>query len=463
MPPQSAQPPLFVSAAKGFVAAFTGDILLKVLGLAATAVVLRELSPYQYGQWQLLLSVVVAFGAITVPGIASMLVADISREIGAGNIRRANSIAVRASVMFVGLSTLGALTLFVAAPHIRTVSGIDMVFLMRVLSLSIFALGIKQSYQMIMLSQLEFVYAQAMKTIDRLAYLAGIGGFVLFFDFGFHGVVFSYVLSTCTSVVVFAPYMLGLFMKEVSEQELDEWRPFIDAVWVRGKWALGSDGVNALIGAAWPWIVGYFLSIELVGIISVTLLILGQIAAFVPVNYVLRAVLPRTVDETERMRDWLFRSMKISFWGHIIAGVAAFIACAILFPLFFPQYVASLVLLAALLITLPLRGLAVAASEWFFASALQKELFLITSIPKALTYALLPVSLWYGGLLGYVAWYILSSDVVLQARLYVVVKKLGSAPSLKFLLKPDTTDLDIAQRVIGLVMSKFRRIFSHFA
>lgn len=453
------EPPLFVAAAKGFVAALTGDILLKVLGLAATAVVLRELSPYEYGQWQLLLSVVVAFGAITVPGIASMLIADISREIGAGDVRRANGIAVRASLLFVALSSIGALALYSAAPHIRTVSGIDMVFLMHVLAISIFALGIKQSYQMIMQSRLEYIHAQAMKTIDRCAYLGGIAFFVLYLGLGFRGVVFAYVLSTCTSVIVFAPHMLRLFVREAREQEFGEWRPFIDAVWVRGKWALGSDGVNAAIGAAWPWIVGYFLSIELVGIISVTLLILGQIAAFVPINYVLRSALPRTAESPERMRDWLFRAMKISLWGHIGAGVIAFFACAILFPVFFPQYVSSLILLAALLITLPLRGLATAATEWFYASAMQKELFIASAVPKAITYVLLPLFLWLGGLLGYVAWYILSSDIILQARLYMIVKRLGSVPSLRFLLMPDTTDVDIVQRVSSLFTARVRRIF----
>lgn len=454
------QPPLFVSAAKGFVAAFTGDILLKVLGLAATAVVLRELSPYEYGQWQLLLSVVVAFGSISVPSIASMLVADISREIGAGNVRHANGIAVRASLLFVALSCIGALALFIAAPHIRTVSGIDMVFLMHVLALSVFALGFKQSYQMIMQSRLEYVYAQAMKTIDRCAYLVGIGLFVIYLGLGFRGVVFAYVLSTCTSVVVFAPHMLRIFIREARDQEFGEWRPFVDAVWVRGRWALGSDGVNAVIGAVWPWIIGYFLSIELVGIIGVTLLILGQIAAFVPINYVLRSALPRTAESPERMRDWLFRAMKISFWGHMISGVCAFFACAILFPLFFPEYVSSLVLLAALLISLPLRGLATAAVEWFYASAMQKELFIVSAVPKAFTYLLLPLFLWAGGLLGYVAWYLLSSDLVLQARIYMIVKRLGSSPSLRFLLVPDSTDLDILRRILALFSSRVGRIFS---
>lgn len=453
------QPPLFVSAAKGFIAAFTGDILLKILGLAATAIVLRELSPYEYGQWQLLLSVVIGFGAITVPGISSMLVADISREIGTGNVRRANGIAVRASLLFIGLGAIGALALVIAASHIRTVSGIDMVYLMRVLAISVFALGIKQSYQMVMQSRLKYVQAQVMKTVDRSAYLAGIAVFVLVLGWGFHGIVYAYVLSTCTSVVVFAPYMLRLFIREAREQELGEWRPFIDAVWGRGKWALGSDGINAAIGAAWPWIVGYFLSIELVGIISVTLLILGQIAAFVPINYVLRSILPRTAESPERMRDWLFRSMKISFWGHIMAGIAAFFACSILFPLFFPKYVPSLTLLAALLISLPLRGLAVAASEWFFASAMQRELFFVSGIPKAVTYLLLPLFLWFGGIIGYVLWYLISSDVVLQARIYIITKRLGSAPSLSFLLKPDASDIDIMDRVIKLLWGRVRRFF----
>jgi O-antigen/teichoic acid export membrane protein len=155
--------------------------------------------------------------------------------------------------------------------------------------------------------------------------------------------------------------------------------------------------------------------------------------------------------------------MKISLWGHIITGVAAFSACAILFPLFFPQYVASLTLFAALLISLPLRGLAVAATEWYYASAMQKELFFTSALPKALTYVLLPLFLWLGGIIGYVAWYMVSSDIVLQARIYMIGKRLGSTPSLRFLFVPDATDVDIVERIARLLMARFRRFFGSVA
>ena len=449
--------PLFVSASRGLVAALGGEVVLKVLGFASTFIVLQQLGPYQYGLWQLLLSTGIAFGVVTVPGIASMLVADVSREIGKGEKARANGILLRAISAFSLLGLVGGGALLIAAPIIHDISGIDMVFYMQLLAIAVMALGVKQSYQLVFQSRLNYVHAQIMKAIDRLSYFVGIVIFLLYLGSGFEGVVYAYVISTCTALFVYAPYMVRLIIEASRNYERAHWLPFWEAVFMRGKWALGTDVVNAAIGSLWPWMVGYFLSVEAVGIIGVTILALGQIAAFVPISYVLRSVLPRTVSDPQRTRDWLFRSMKFSLWGNIIGAVGAFCACIVLFPVFFPQHLAALPLLAALLITLPLRGMATTAAEWFFASGSQRELFLVSTVPKIALYTLLPLFLWRGGLLGYALWYILSSDVVLYARIRVIGQRLGGMVSATFLLHADEVDIDIVKRVRLLVSQKVRR------
>ncbi len=450
--------PLFVSASRGFVAALGNEVLLKILGFVATFFVLRELGPYEYGLWQLLLSTGIAFGAVTVPGIASMLVADLSRELGAGNVARANGIVVRSTGLFVGLSVLAGLALYFAAPFIRTISGIDMVSFMQLLAISVAVVGVRQSYQMMLQAHLQFIHSQIMKTIDRLAYVIGILFFIVGMGLGIEGVVYAYVLSTCASVIIYAPYMLRMFAKSIAHAEGTDWAPFKEAILGRGKWALGTDLVNAAIGSFWPWLVGFFLSIETVGFVSIALLVLGQSAALVPISYVLRSVLPRTVTDPVRAKDWLFRSMKFSFWGNMITGIAVVAACVVLFPIFFPQHVPALPLLAMLILTLPLRGMAVTAAEWFYAHGLQRELFFVSTVPKVIIYATLPLFLWAGGIFGYALWYILSSDVVLYARIRIISQRLGDMLTVKFLLRADETDIDIAGRIVMLVRERVRRL-----
>lgn len=453
------QPPLFVAAAKGFVAAFTGDILLKVLGLAATFFVLHELSPYEYGQWQLLLSVVTAFASVMVPGIASMLVADISREIGSGQRERANGITIRAASLSVTLGASGALLMFLGAPLVYRVTGIDFTWYIRLLALSVLVMGFKQAYMMVLHAHLHFGYAQIIKSLDRTAYVGLIILFLPVLGWGFTGVVYAYIMSAWVSVLVFAPYMAKLFIDSFRNRDASHARPFWEAAWVRGKWAVSADLTNAGTGSLWPWVVGYFLSIEIVGLISVTMLLLGQVAAFVPVAYVLRSVLPRTAETPERMREWLGKSLKISFWGHLIAGLAAFAACAILFPWRFPEYMPSLALFAALLITLPLRGVTSASGEWFYAARKQREFFFVSTMPKLALFVVLPLFL-AGGVLGYLLWYITSAVVVLAARLPIIRREVGVVPSARDILAVRASDLVLVERVITLVRAKVRHMFS---
>ena len=444
--------PLFVSASRGLVAALGGEVVLKVLGFASTFIVLQQLGPYQYGLWQLLLSTGIAFGVVTVPGIASMLVADVSREIGKGEKARANGILLRAISAFSLLGLVGGGALLIAAPIIHDISGIDMVFYMQLLAIAVMALGIKQSYQLVFQSRLNYVHAQIMKAIDRLSYFVGIVIFLLYLGSGFEGVVYAYVISTCTALFVYAPYMVRLIIEASRNYERAHWLPFWEAVFMRGKWALGTDVVNAAIGSLWPWMVGYFLSVEAVGIIGVTVLALGQISSLIPISYVLRSVLPRTVSDPTRTRDWLFRSMKLSFWGNVLGAVAAFCLCLVIFPSFFPQHAPALPLIAALLITLPLRGMATTAAEWFYASGEQRELFFVSTVPKVIVHALMPLFLWKGGLAGYALWYILTADILLYARIQVIGKKLGGMIASPFLLRVDETDIDIVKRVARLVL-----------
>jgi O-antigen/teichoic acid export membrane protein len=449
---------LFGHAFRGILTSLGGDVFFKVTGAAASFVVLHQLNAYQYGLWQLILSVVTVFATVTFPGVASMLVADVSRELGAGNVRRANGIIVRAAVLFVSLSSLGAVAMYVGAPFIHALSGINVVSLVQLLSLSVFAMGIRQVYQMMLVSHLQFIHGQAVKAAERAAYLVGAVVFLIIFDKSFEGVVYAYVFGSLAPIVLYAPYIIRMLRTSFADHERENSNAFMEAVWTRGRWAILTDGVNAAAGALWPWIIGYFLSVEAVGVVGIALLMLAQVAAFVPVAPMLRSVLPRTAESPERLREWLSRAMKLSLWGNVAAGAAAFLVASILFPVFFPQHVAALPLFAALLLSLPTRSVASAAAEWFYAMRMQRELFFASAVPKALGLLVLPLFVYAGGLIGYVLWYILHSISLVYARTYVVRVIGGSRLSLREILVPDRVDIELIERAIALVRTKLRSL-----
>src|SRR3989344_2406801 len=121
---------LFGPALRGLLSAFGGDVVVKVLGISSAFIVLSRLDPYQYGLWQLLLSVPIAFGIVTFPGVVNMLVADVSRELGSGNVRQANVIMIRSAALFIFLSCAGGIAMAVSAPLIHIASRINLTSLL---------------------------------------------------------------------------------------------------------------------------------------------------------------------------------------------------------------------------------------------------------------------------------------------------------------------------------------------
>lgn len=444
---------LYNSALKGLATFLGGDLLLKLLGAAAAVITLAELDPTQYGLWTLLLSVLTAFAVVSIPGIASMLVADVSRELGEGNTKRANSILVRSVSLFVFMGAIGGVTLYVAAPWIRDITGINLVFPMQLLGLSVFALGIRQGYQLFFQSRLKFFHSQAMKVLDRFAYFIAIVVLVGFMDLGLNGVVYAYVISSVSSAVLLFPFIVPHYFSAFRNQE-ESHQPFLEAAKGRGKWIVASDTIAGIIGSATPWIIGRFLGIEAVGLFGVATLMLGQAASLVPIAGVLRSVLPRTADEPDRFREWLTRSMKFTVWGNALSGLAFFGVALVAFPLFFPHHLPAVPLYAALMASLPLRSVAVTALEWFYALKKQKDLFFVSSVQKLLNLILLPGFLWLGGFVGYVLWYYTTSIIGLFVRVKTVMEREGMRFSWTNLVTLDAEDSRLVERAIAVGRSK---------
>ncbi len=439
---------LFGSAVRGIFASLGSDALQKVAGLAGTFIVLQALAPYEYGLWQLVLSVLTLFDVLLIPSIASMLIADTSREIGEGRSDRAGAIVAQAAPLFIGLGLAGALLMILFAPYIAQASGIDLTLLIRVLALALVAEGILQIYQLVLQGTLALVHAQILKALKRLAYFVGVTALVLGLPLGVTGIVYAYVFSLFIPVLLYAPVIYPRFISLVRGRERSG-QSFFEAAWKRGQWALLGDFTTAISAALWPWILGYYLSIAEVGYVSLAILVLGQVASLAPVSFVLRSVLPRTVGTEGRTRAWLMRSMKYAIWSQMAGGLAIVSGSAIVVPLLFPAYAPVIALTAAILLTLPVRVVGVVASEWFFAAKQQRTLFFISNLPKVLLLALLPLFLMWFGLVGFVVWYLINAEIITYLRLRMIGREEGGAITLREIIFPDREDGVILSRVLG--------------
>ncbi len=349
-----------------------------------------------------------------------MLVADASREVGAGRKDVANSILIHGGLCFAALGLVASAAMVIAAPFVTGTSGFQITFLLQLLASTLFISGIGQTYGLVLQARLEFVHGQAGKVLGRVGYLIGIVLFVFVLQEGLSGVVYAYLISSFLPVLLYTPYMVRIYARMWRERGHETWQEFFRLISRRGAWVFASDTVGGITGTLGPWIIGYFLGVSELGIVSIATLFLSQVSAFIPVSYVLRSILPRTMHDSARTHHWLMRSMKYSLWMHIVLGLGALLALVIIAPLYFPQYVAAIPLCAILSVTLIFRALGLVAIEWFYAARRQKDLFLSSSIPGIVMFVLMIPLLALFGLTGYIISYFLSSDILLLMRLRVL-------------------------------------------
>ena len=459
MATMSKGPMLFNQAIRGGIASSAGDTTLKIISFLSTALVLSHIAPYQFGIWQLLLSILTAFSLPLFPSVGGMLIADASREIGGGKNKIANGILVKAGIVVSGMGAVLATLMFLAAPLVTEITNFQMTELLRILSFALLFNGVAQLYPLILRTRLEFFHVQFNRAIGRISYLIALLLFVVVLELDIMGLAYAFLAASIVPVVAYFPYIARLYVSMARNME-GNWRIFFDAIFKRGIWVIATDCIKAIIGACMPWVIGLYLGVPVIGLITIAQTLLSHVSSAVPVSFVLRSVLPRTVHDTERLRVWLTRSMKYSVWLHLVAGVLGLSAFAVLAPVFFPAYVAAIPLCAMLMPSIIFRGPGVVASEWFYSSHNQKDFFLWSTLPGFVAFLFLAPMLYLLGLPGYVLNTYLAADILLVFRLWTIRRKTGIRISFREFIRVDAQDADVVRRVIELFLNRVRTVLS---
>jgi O-antigen/teichoic acid export membrane protein len=440
-------------AAEGFIVTFLGDGLNKVLGIATTFVVLAVLAPYDYGVWRLLQSALSFMSIVALTGIAGVVVADIARELGRGDKPRAYAVTWRAAQILLLASFVSALALALAAPVVSALSGISLTPHLVVLAASLLFAGVTQVLQILFQARLEPRRALILKNAGNLAYLVAIVLLVPYLGLSVFGLAVAYTLAAAVPVILFLPYAFRELRVVAANRERGAYS-LREVLVRRGGFALATDYATILESSLWPWIVGYYLSIEQVAFAGLAVIIASQVYSIVPLQYVLRGILPRLVDDAGRMESWIARAFRYSLWLHLGAGIAILVLVALVVPPFFPAYAATVPLVAVLLIALPFRAVGAVAIEWLYAIRDQRAIFVSTAVPRLFFLALLPLLLIWLGIAGFALWYLASSVSIILARFVIAGKRLRFPWSLRSLLLPDARDLELLARVLGRFLPK---------
>ncbi|MDO8600502.1 MAG: oligosaccharide flippase family protein, partial [bacterium] len=204
-PAPAPQKSLLQTVGEGSAISFVGNLLLKFGTLASSIILLRYVSIHDYGLWQILLSIVSFANLVTLPSFESLMIADLSSELGRKREDVYKAIFKQSFKLLFALGIVAGAGLFFAAPVISRFTGLPITGLLRILSFNFLLAPLQRSYFLAFYSNLKYGLVHGTKVVHRGGYLALLVIFVLWQDWGITGIVLSHTLSILVSLIFFFP------------------------------------------------------------------------------------------------------------------------------------------------------------------------------------------------------------------------------------------------------------------
>lgn len=423
--------------AKGTFWISSSTLVVKVVSLATIFLILSRLGAAEYGTLELALSISVLFSLFMLPGLDTLIVADMGAEKGKGELSRAR-VLLRTflQIQFV-LSCVAATTLFFGAEFLASLYQVPSSYVQLVAATFLLS-PMRAAYGILFRSQLWFVLQSLIMLLEEFTKLAFLAACFFFFALTIESVLWSILASQAFALVLLAlPFVRGWKSLKGGEREGQP----LDFSWIgRGVWSVLTVYVGNLGKTLRLWIIQRILGAEAVGLYAVAIGLIGHTLALTPLHTVLSPMLPQYVSNRERFVKLLNKGLKYQFLAYACIGAVGFFAFPPVMIWLFPNYASAMPLFKVMLLgLLPVAFISVLTPA-YFALKLQKSFFVSmvfkTTVSLMFTY---PLILFFG-IWGLAYEYILTSIVYGFERMRTLrahVPELVISPRLFFIFDQD--------------------------
>lgn len=345
----------------------------KGIGFVNTIITLSALSLYQYGVFQLVLSL---YGAATYfttigNGVVNNDIAHFVREGKEGHAKKLfleySTLRFIASVVLFCTFFFGA-TLFAETYTMGFISDLRIVAF---LFLSEFFFNATES---LLAVRLRFATVASRPAIAKAAQLAALVYFLSTGDLGLPEMFLSMIFGSVVSVATMIPAFLSLYRQWIGMRVTREHLlPRIFATY--GKWDLYRQAAGEITNRIQPWLIKIFISTEAVAVFSVAS---AFIAAIKDVGYpvkTLKTLVPLHMSDEEKSRYIFVKGSRYLLAFSILMTLGAAVAVPVMVYLFVPKYTLSLPYFFAMLPAIPVTALGVVATTFLIALRKQRFLF----------------------------------------------------------------------------------------
>lgn len=435
-------------------------LLAKGIGFANTFLTLSALSLYQYGVFQLVLSLYGAASYFTTigDGVVNNDITHFIREGKEGKAKKLfyeyNSLRLAASIILFAVFFFGA-TLFAErytlgfVAEVRTVS---FLFLTEVFF---------NATESLLAARLKFAVVASRPAITKAAQLLALLYFFFASSIGLEEMFLSMIIGSVVSTLTMVPAFIRLHERWVRTPFAKERiLPSIFATY--GQWDLYRQFFGQITIRIQPWLIKIFVSTEAVAIFSVATAFIAAIKDVgFPVN-TLKTLVPLYLSDPEKRQQIFVTSLRYMLVFSLLVSLGAFLTVPFIINTFLHQYTPALPFFYVMLGGIPLFAIGIITGTFIIALRRQKYLFF-----QGVTSSLLTLFSYIVFLPHYGLWALAVSQVVvllamiLVTYFYMLKVQPGVSFKLRQLVAFEKGDLLFASMVYTdvkkMVTAKLRR------
>jgi O-antigen/teichoic acid export membrane protein len=406
---------------EGAVWLSSGAVLLKLIALINILYILRNLSVYEYGLVELVLSIVPLFGPFLVPGLSGAVLADIGVERGKGNMPGAKLIIDNFFKLQFVLCIVAWAIVFFGANVIAQFYPEHISQFFRIVSFTFLIAPFRSIFALFFSVNLKFFQQSVFSLVEEFSKFVFMVIFFSIFASNSLGLLLAIVCSQVVAVLIMSPSFWKLYrmLPEPTEQ-----KPFWSLFYDHGKWSIFSSYLGTLGQNAQLWIIKFMLGTEAVGLFAVAQGFIGHLMSLMPLTKILSSLMPQYIGDERRFFRLMSSGIKYQLLGSIVVATVAFFVGPIFISLVVPKYLLSMDLFKILLLSLPIVSLVSVFNNVFFVFKKQKDFFFANAIYKTgATVLFVPLLIHFFGINGAAYTGVLVALLFLIER-YRVVRKI---------------------------------------
>ncbi|MBX4210356.1 oligosaccharide flippase family protein [Candidatus Parcubacteria bacterium] len=309
--------------------------------------ILRSLSLYQFGVYQLLLTLYAFLSDVFHDLFAGVISNDIVRFVGEGKESYAKKLFLEYAVFRILMTVPPFIYTFFIAPHSWVRYGQDAITWVRILSV-LFIVDTLLNLAMLLLNlRLEFRILAIRPTLQKVIQFSLLAYFFFFQHLDLTRIFLAQVLAPIFLLLLFIPALIRSFRPWRKLKTARELKIF-KIIFSYGVWEVPQLILRDFLARVRPFLIKLFLNTEAVGIFGIANTALSMLKDLLPTR-TLNALMPRKAHDENYLNYLLYYGTKY----YVLMALGAAAIGAVAFPLgvhyIFPQFEPSIPLFYILL------------------------------------------------------------------------------------------------------------------